>query len=161
MTNYIPTAVRFFARLTRLVRKDESGQGLVELALGISLITVLLIGATEFGRLAYASIEIAEAAHTGAEYGSLNHTAAADIANMKLAATQSAPDVKGMTATATRVCTCANGTASTCLATDCSHSRLIEYVQVKTTAAVDPLIYVPGLPKSYSIQSQATMVVVQ
>jgi Flp pilus assembly protein TadG len=133
----------------------------VELALGISLITVLLIGATEFGRLAYASIEIAEAAHTGAEYGSQNHTAAADTANMKLAATQSAPDVKGMTATATRTCTCANGTASTCLAGDCSHSRLIEYVQVKTTAAVDPLIYVPGLPKSYSIQSQATMVVVQ
>ncbi|HEX6509261.1 MAG TPA: hypothetical protein VF221_16665, partial [Chloroflexota bacterium] len=95
------------------------------------------------------------------EYGSESHATAWDNANMQIAASSSAPDVSNLTTTASHFCKCADGTSSTCLTTDCSGSRIIEYVQVNTSASVNPLIYVPGLPKSYSISGKAVMRVVQ
>jgi Flp pilus assembly protein TadG len=141
--------------------RDESGGAMVELALGLTVCVVLILGAAEFGRLAYAGIEISNAAHAGAEYGAQSHTTAADNTNMQLAATQDAPNVSGMTATASHSCVCADGTTSTCAASDCASSRVIVSVQVNTSAAVDPLFYVPGLPKSYTVTGKATMRVVQ
>jgi Flp pilus assembly protein TadG len=141
--------------------RDDSGAALIELAVGLTVLTTLILGAAEFGRLAYAAIEITDAAHAGAQFGSQSGTAAADTANMKLAAAQDAPNVSGMTATASYSCTCSNGTASTCAASDCASSRMLVYVTVNTSAAVDPLIYVPGLPKTYTVTGKATMLVVQ
>ena len=140
---------------------DESGNTLVELALGVMLCATLLLGAGEFGRLAYAAIEISNAAHAGAQYGSQTHTTASDSSGMQTAATQDGPNVPGLTATASHFCTCSDGSASTCKATDCSTSRIIEYVQVNTSGNVDPKIYVPGLPRSYTITGSAVMRVVQ
>jgi Flp pilus assembly protein TadG len=140
---------------------DESGNTLVELALGVMLCMTLMLGAGEFGRLAYAAIEISNAAHAGAQYGSQTHTTASDTSGMQTAATQDGPNVTGLTATASHFCTCSDGTASTCKATDCSTSRIIEYVQVNTSGNVDPKIYVPGLPRSYTITGLAVMRVVQ
>jgi hypothetical protein len=79
---------------------------------------------------------------------------------MQTAASRDAPDVSNLTATATQFCQCADGTSSTCATTDCS-GRPILYVQVVTSASVDPLIYVPGLPKSYTLSGKAVMRVVQ
>ncbi len=151
---------RAIAQMTRL-RRNESGQSMVEVALGVSLCTVLMLGAAEFGRLTYAGIEIADAARSGVEYGSQSHATAVDLANMQIAASNSAPNVSNISTTASHFCKCADGTSSTCATTDCSGSRIIEYVQVNTSASVDPLIYVPGLPHSYSIKGLAVMRVVQ
>lgn len=150
------------ATLSRWVAlRDESGNALVELALGLTICITLILGAAEFGRLAYAAIEISNAAHAGAEYGSQSRTYAADLANITTAATQNAPDVNGVTATASYFCLCSTGGASTCAVTDCSTSRIVTYVQVNTTGTVDPQIYVPGLPKSYTITGKAVMRVAQ
>ena len=156
-------ATRLAATIKKRVNlfRCESGGALVELAIGVSLCSTLLLGGVEFGRLTYAGIEISQAAQTGAEYGAQSHTTAKDNANMQLAATTAAPDVSNMTATASHSCICSDGTASTCLATDCASSRTLVYVTVNTSAAVDPLIYVPGLPKSYTLNGTATMLVVQ
>jgi Flp pilus assembly protein TadG len=144
----------------RRVTRCESGQSLVEVALGVSLCGILMLGAVEFGRLAYAGIEVSDAARVGVEYGSQSHALPQDIANMQTAASRDAPDVSNLTATATQFCQCADGTSSTCATTDCS-GRPILYVQVVTSASVDPLIYVPGLPKSYTLSGKAVMRVVQ
>jgi len=140
---------------------DESGNALVELALGVMLCMTLMLGAGEFGRLAYAAIEISNAAHAGAQYGAQTHTTASDNTGMQTAATQDGPDVTGLSATSSHFCKCSDGTASTCKATDCSTSRIIEYVQVNTSGTVDPKIYVPGLPKTYTLTGTAVMRVVQ
>jgi hypothetical protein len=66
-----------------------------------------------------------------------------------------------MTATATLSCVCADGSASNCGVGDCSASRIIEYVQVNTTAAVSPPIKVPGLPSTYTMTGKAVLRVVQ
>jgi hypothetical protein len=145
----------------RMFSRENSGQALVEAAIGMSVCVTILIGASEFGRMAYASIEVANAAHAGVAYGSLSHTDAADNAGMQLAATQEAPDVSGISATASHFCKCSDGTASTCAVTDCSLTRIIEYVQVQTTATYDPKIYVPGLARSYTLHGNAIMRVVQ
>jgi Flp pilus assembly protein TadG len=127
----------------------------------MSVCITLLLGAAELGRLAYASIEVSNAAHAGVQYGAQSHTDAADNAGMRTAATLDAPDVPGISATASHFCKCSNGTTSNCLVTDCSTSRIIEYVQVTTTATVDPKIYVPGLPRSYTVNGNAIMQVMQ
>ena len=101
------------------------------------------------------------AAHAAAAYGAQTHTTASDTSGMKSIASSDAANVSGMTATPTRFCVCSNGSSSTCAATDCATSRIIEYVQVNTSATFDPKIYVPGLPKSYNLKAQAIMRVMQ
>ena len=133
----LKTRLRGACTRRRCVR-DESGQALIELALGMTILTALLLGAGEFGRLAYASIEVSNAAHAGAMYGALTHTSASDNSGMQTAATQDAPDVPNITVTSSHFCVCSNGTASTCAATDCSTSRILESVQVNTSAVIDP-----------------------
>jgi Flp pilus assembly protein TadG len=147
-------------RLTERLRSD-SGNALIELAIGMTVLTALILGAAEFGRIAYAAIEVNDAAHAGAAYGSANRTYAADNANVTNAAKKDAPDVSGMTATAVYWCQCSDGSASTCGATDCTGTRIIEYVTVNTSGTVDPLVYVPGLPKSYTVTGHAVMRVEQ
>jgi Flp pilus assembly protein TadG len=144
----------------RRISRCESGQSLVETALGVSLCGILMLGAVEFGRLAYAGIEVSDAARVGAEFGSQSHALAQDLANMQVAGSQDAPNVSNLTVTATHFCQCSDGTSIQCTS-DCSGLRLIEYVQVVTSASVDPLIYVPGLPKSYTLSGKAVMRVVQ
>ena len=142
-------------------RISQSGQSLVETALSVSLCGMLMLGAAEFGRLAYAGIEISDAARSGVEYGSQSHATAADNANMQIAASNSAPDIANLTTAAIHFCKCADGTSSTCSTSDCLGSRIVEYVQVTTSATVDPLIHVPGLPRTYALSGLAVMRVVQ
>lgn len=147
------------ARLRNL--RGESGNAMVELALSVSLAITLLVGAAEFGTLAYSAIEVSNAAHAGAAYGAQSHITADDVSGMKTAATNDAPDVSGISATAARSCKCSNGGASTCAVTDCSGSRIVEYVTVNTTATVSPKFALPLLPKSYTMTGKAVLRVVQ
>lgn len=136
----------------------NSGQSLVETALAVSLCGVLMLGAAEFGRLAYAGIEISDSARAGVEYGSQSHATEIDLPNMKHAASLSAPDIPNLTLTASSFCRCPDGSHSDCSITSCT--RVITYVQVVTSGSINPLIYVPGLPKSYSLSGKAVMRVV-
>lgn len=147
------------ARLNNL--RGDSGDAMVELALSVTLCATLLLGGAELGSLAYSAIEVSNAAHAGAAYGSQSHTTADDVSGMQTAATQDAPNISGLTATAARSCQCSSGGTSTCGVTDCPTSRIIEYVTVNTTATVTPLVTVPGLPKSYTLTGKAVMRVVQ
>jgi Flp pilus assembly protein TadG len=149
---------------SRAVMHSEVGQSLVELALTFPIFILLLIGAAEFGRLAYAAIEVSNAARAGASYGALTHITASDVANIRLVATKDAVDVTGMTATATKFCACSTGgilTCSTALTTCTSPARVIEYVQVNTTGTVDPLFHYPGLARTFTLRGQAIMRVEQ
>ena len=136
---------------------DDRGQALVELAVGLGVFAILLAGGVEYGRLAYAGTEVTDAARAGVQYGAQSSTTATDTSGIQLAATQDAPDVTGMTATSKLVCVCSDGSASTCAGTDCLTSRMIESVQVNTSATVTTPLHVPGLPTSYTLTGQAVM----
>lgn len=140
--------------------RSDTGQSLVELALLFPIFILLLIGAAEFGRLAYAAIEVSNAARAGASYGSLSHNAASDFTNIERAATTDAANLTGVSASASNFCACSSGgtiVCSTALTSCPSPARIIEYVQVNTSASFDPLFHLPGLPTTFPLTGQAIM----
>lgn len=80
---------------------------------------------------------------------------------MQQAAANDAPNLSGMTATATHFCKCSDGTASTCLATDCAGSHRLLYAQVTTSAPYPPMVNFMGILPSMSVPGNATMRVIQ
>ena len=140
----------------------DNGQALIELALVLPIFVLLLLGAADLGRLAYASIEVSNAAHAGIQYGAQNHNTAMDINGMKQAAINDGSNIATLQATATNFCICSDGTSISCANASmyCS-ARIIDYVQVNTSAVVDSLFHCPGLPKTFTLAGQATMRVEQ
>lgn len=134
----------------------DSGQALIETALSLSLLVLLLLGAAEFGRLAYAAIEVANAARAGAAYATQNTGTASDGPGIQTAAQNDAPNLSGLTATSSISCICSDGSSASCTDnTACSTSHVVETVTINTQASFDPLIHVPGLPATYTLRGQA------
>jgi Flp pilus assembly protein TadG len=162
----------------------ESGSAFVELALVMPLFTFLIVGAAEFGRLAYASIEVSNAARAGVAYGAQNHADASNISEMEATALLDASNIGTMAANAGPcICPASSATASvpacnttfftgsstatpptpsansfSCPSTD---TTTTEYVQVDTKATVSTLFTYPGLPNTYTLTGTATMAVEQ
>jgi Flp pilus assembly protein TadG len=141
------------AQQTALVR-SERGSSLVEVGLMLPVLGLLLFGAIDFGRAYYLSIEVANAAQAGAQFGVQN----ASGAGMQNAARSDAPDVPGITATASYGCECPDGSSRS---PNCTSSpgcaNAVNYVQVTTNATYTPLIPWPGIPSSIPLRGQATM----
>ncbi len=150
----------------------NSGQAFVELALVLPVLVLMLVGAVEVGRLAYASVEVSNAARAGVAYGAQTATTAADLTNIRLAATQDAPDLTILTTTASKACSCESSagvitafascdSATTNLTTCPSPSHILQYVQVQTSAAVPTLFHFPGIPSTITLGGYAIMRVQQ
>jgi Flp pilus assembly protein TadG len=152
---------RIAAAMPPRLLKGRRGQSVVEFALSVPLLIVLLLAAVEFGQIFYTQISVINAARAGVQYGAQNITSAGDASGMQQAALADAPNIAGLTATATHFCQCANGSASTCLATDCSGSHRLLFVQVNTSAVYTPMMSYPGVPGSMTLTGQATMRVPQ
>jgi len=106
---------------TKSLREKEQGGALVELALSMPLLTLILMGGVELAKVAYASIEVSNAASAAVQYGALksvntsdyscsgtypNSTCTGGIAN---AAANDAANLKGIVVTSVATsCTCAN-----------------------------------------------------
>jgi Flp pilus assembly protein TadG len=137
------------------------GQASVELALSLPLLLMMFLVVVETGRAFYIAISVANAARAGVQYGSQSLTTAGDSAGMQTAAANDAPNIAGMTVTATHFCVCSDGSASTCLATDCVSSHRLLYTQVNTSAPYSPLINFMGILPTMSVPGAAVMRVAQ
>lgn len=148
--------------------RNTAGNAIIELCLLLPLLFALLIGAVEFGRFAYASIEVSNAAHAGAQYGAQSHATASDNAGMIQAAKNDAADIEGLTVTTSAasgasLCVCSNNqqkTPSACssIIISCS-ARTLECVQVTTSATIHAMFNAPYIPKTQQVVGQATMMV--
>jgi Flp pilus assembly protein TadG len=127
----------------------------------MSLLIPILLGAVEYARMAYASIEVSNAAMAGVQYGAQDPTTAADTTGIQTAASNDAPDVTLGTTTTSTSCICSNGSASTCLSTDCSTSAIEKILTVKTQATFTPLIHMPGIPRTFTLHGQAVQKVLE
>ena len=148
----------------RNAARDDKGQAFVELALVLPIFILLLVGTAEVGRIAFASIEVSNAARAGVSYGAQNHSTASDTSGIQTAATQDGPDLTDLQAVATQACTCSSGTSITCAnaGTNClAPNRIIEYVQVQTSAVVGTVFKFPGIPNSITLRGYAMMRVAQ
>ena len=145
------------ARIARALRSADAGQALAEMAIIVPLLVLLLIGLVEVGRYAHFSILVSNAARAGVQYGAQNLVTAADNAAMQTAATADAQNIAGLSAVATHFCKCADGSASSCLPTDCSASHRLVYVQVDTTGTFSSLLNFSGIVPSLTIKGKAVM----
>jgi len=154
--------MKFPARL-RVLCKANHGAALVELALVSPLLLLLLFGAIDFGRAFFAGLEVANAAHAGAEYGSQFPT---NTANISTAAQQSAPNLSNLTVSApTWGCECSDGTlysagctvTPVCVASTTRSATYIHRVQVTATGIYHPLLPWPHIPSSITLTQTATI----
>jgi Flp pilus assembly protein TadG len=135
---------------------DESGSMLVELSLVIPLLLLLLVAAVDFGRAWYTSLEISGAAEAGTLYGINNP---ADVSGMQSAALSEAPDISGLTTTASYGCECPDGSSAvdSCSSTPTCTDNYVNYIQVTAVATYTFMIPWPGLPASWTISKQSRM----
>jgi Flp pilus assembly protein TadG len=141
--------------LVARLQKETAAQSLIETALVVSLFALLLVGTAELGRVAYAAIEVSNAARAGAAYGAQNGSTAADSTGIATAAANDAANLSGVITTSSYSCICSNGTSSTCTPGDCSTSHIEETVTVNSQVSFDPLIHLPGLPTTYTLKGKA------
>jgi Flp pilus assembly protein TadG len=147
---------------------SESGQGAMELALSLPLFVVLIVGGAEIANLAWASVQVNNAARAGAAFGSISRANAADTTHIQTAAQNEAPKVTNLHVTSAQVCYCVTAgvpaalTCDTEALTNCPSPSVIQVaVQVNTSAAISTIVHYPGLPSSYTVTAQAIMGVEQ
>ncbi len=149
-------------RWLRLARGSESGQALVELSVAGSLLILLLLGAIEFGQVAYSSIEVSNAAKAGVQYGAQNQGTASDTTGIHNAAAAAAPDLTITFPAAPSPnpsCQCSDGTQqnSVCSTIVCTGTTHIEEtLTVNTQTSVTPMIRLPGFSRPFTLNGQAT-----
>ena len=147
-------------------RGFAKAQAAVEMAAVAPVLALLLLAATDFGRLYYTNIEVAGAARAGAQYGSQSVITAADPNGMKTAAQNDASNIPGMTATATQ-CTCIATcirpacTVAACPTSYCTSSPTGTFVEVDTSTTFNTLVSYPGIPHSVALSGKAVMLVAQ
>jgi TadE-like protein len=147
---------------------DNTGSATLELALTFSVLAApLMLGASETAFMVYDSIEVSNAAHAGAMYGMYSQAFANNTSGITTAAQSEAPDLRGqltVTPTIYFACSAAPGgtqyttqTAATqaCGSTSSNHS--LEFVQVVTSATINPPLHVPGLPNTWTLRGSSLM----
>ena len=160
----------FFIQQKRssLIRHREEGSALVELALAFPVLLIMLLGATEFARLAYASIEVTNAAHAAAVYASSSHAHLGDPGGINNAAGTDAKNLTGGNAisvlTPTTTCTCSDTTYTPSSCSDnetCfkNNSAMITTVTVQTQSTYSPIIRLPGGALTFTLHGQSSQVV--
>jgi Flp pilus assembly protein TadG len=149
-------------RSIRARLKGESGTALIETSFLIGFVLVpILIGAVEFGMAFYAATEVQNAALAGVEYGAQSPSTSGDTTGIQTAATNEAANITLGTTAVSHSCICSDGSASTCLSTDCSGSHIETILTVQTQTAYTPIFQLPGLPRSYTLKGQAVQKVMQ
>lgn len=152
--------------------KREEGQALVELALSTTVLIFMLVGAVEFGELAYSAIAVVNGAKAAAQYAAQSPNTAADLAGIRQVAQNEYPTPASLTlvsptAASGYACTCAGtGTSVVCTnnsisSPSCSGSFVEVTVTVQTRVSVTPVIHLPGLSGPYQLWGTATQKVLQ
>jgi Flp pilus assembly protein TadG len=145
----------------RLSRRGQRGSSVIELALMIPVLALLAFGTADFARISYAAVEIHAAARAGAQYGSQSVVTAADSAGMIAAAKADAPDLTGVTATASQ-CSCATGSSvASCTASYCTNNPNANFITVNAQFPFSTIAPYPGIPSSVTIYSKSIMMVGQ
>lgn len=135
----------------------ESGQALIETAITLAMLVVMLLGAVEIGSIAYAAMQVTNAARAAVQYGDQSIGVMQDSTGMQTAASLEAPFLPNLnTPPPTLSCVCADGTACSTSGTSCGMGTTpVITIHVTTSATVTPYIHLPGLPSSFTLYGQA------
>src|SRR5215475_6519113 len=152
-------------------RRLQLGQALVELALILPMMLLLLIGVIEFGRYAYISILVGNAARAGALYGAQGFTkATVNNPDITTAArndfASNGLDPTSLTVDSSTTCGCdvggtiATDTAANCYPTTtqppCAGNWTVT-IHVTAHNAFSGLFNYPGIPSSLTLSQTASI----
>lgn len=148
-----------FSRIAKILG-NESAQALVETSVSTSFLVALMLGAADLARTCYAAIEVSNAAKAAVQYGAQNTASAANTSAIQAAASSDAANLTNLTTTVTTTGACSDGTAcsgtgGSCVATDCSSSHIETILTVNTSTNFDPLVHIPGFPKTFNLKGSA------
>ena len=144
--------------------RSERGAALVELAVVLPMLTILLVGTLDFGRVFRSAMVVTAAARAGALYGAYRIDLAA--ANPPTGITAAVNNVltsnnltSGPSPTVTLLCDCATNagvyTASTCTATCATGSHMVTRISVSVTRTFTLGSSLPALPSSITVTRTA------
>ncbi len=142
-------------------RSGESGQALIETAISLTILILILIGSVEIGRIAWASIQVTNAAKAAVQYGDIDTLNSQDTTGMQNAAANEAPAIPNLGPNTNITTTCICSDMSACLIASstvrdrCPGSSEVDTLNVTATDNFDPLIHLPGMPTTFTIDGTA------
>jgi Flp pilus assembly protein TadG len=143
----------------------QRGQNLVELALCMTVLSLVLLVASDFGRMFYAAITVYDAARAGAQFGSQSLITAANTAGITSAATKDATNLtlsSGYPTASQCTCVSTSTTVAICASSyNCSDNPQATYVTVTVAAPFTTLVSYPGLPNPVTLTGTAKMQILQ
>jgi TadE-like protein len=142
--------------------RGENGGALIESAFAVPLLLLLLLGAAEFGLADYESIEVANAARAGAQYGAQGPWTVGDLTGIQNAASLDAGNITLGTTTSSLSYACSDNSTPSGTPLGCGGGASMETIlTVKTQAAFNPVIHVPGFSPSITLHGWASQKVSQ
>ena len=138
--------------------RARTGHAILELAILVPALMLFLFGAADFGRIFYASMEVANAAAAGAIYGAQTVGTAKNLSRIQQAARNEAQDLKAssLSVTASQFCQCSDGSSVPCSGS-CASGRVELYVSVTATYPFQTLVNYPGIPSQTTISKTSVM----
>ncbi len=148
--------------------EDNTGSASLELALVFSILGApLMLGSSETAFMIYDSIEVSNAAHAGAMYGMYSQTFATNTSQIQAVAQAEAADLQGqLTVTPSVYFACSATPGGTQYTTQIAATQAcgtgasnhsLEFVQVNTSATINPPLHVPGLPNTWTLKGFSVM----
>ena len=139
--------------------EGTAGNVTIELAVMITFLLVLVLGAYDFGRLAMAQSRVVNAARAGVQFAVLDQTNADDDAGLIQAARDEAGDTNNeLTVTPANFCRCPGSSASVDCFTDCADGNYPQlYAQVTVQDTMEFLFHYPGISEVQSLSSTSIM----
>jgi Flp pilus assembly protein TadG len=141
-------------------RDRQRGGALVELAVIVSMLSLLVIGIMDFGRIGYSAMALTGAARAGAMYGSMPGKDDKFTQMQDTAKAAAANDIGLITATATRICECQVGAATptviNCTSGTCAGTQR-NRVSVTVTKTFALIRAFPQLPTNVTLTRTAVM----
>ena len=150
-----PRGARFLRSVGRWFGAT-SGSITVELALVLTVLPILALGAYDFGRYGVEQTAMVSAARAGAQAAML--LGAADPTPVAEAARRDAGDLTGTLDVAVRqFCQCPSAGEASCSAACTDSAFPPMYVEVSVSDSFDLLFHYPGLPQSLALGATSTL----
>lgn len=140
--------------------KTERGAQLLELAILTPFLVLVLLGSTDFARVAYHAITLANAARAGAQFATFSPAAALNTAGIKAAAELEAENIGAITVASNLYCRCPTGTTVvSCTVGTCTGINAVKelYIDVTASRTFTTLVTWPGVPSPIALSRTATM----
>jgi Flp pilus assembly protein TadG len=136
------------------ILKNRRGGAMIELAMIMTLLSIVVLGSIDFGRIAYHAMALTNAARAGALHGA-QPGKNTDFAGMQAAASNSAAgDIGVITTGATRSCECQVGAAAPTVMASCTSAcagTVRMRVRVTASKAFNLIVRFPGLPTNVTV----------